>query len=57
MKSTPVKKPSAEKSLCLFTNILNVKNKIAKRRVGAAKFKHRAIKVSIACGPRKKKGH
>ena len=24
MKSTPVKKPSASKSLCLFTNILNV---------------------------------
>ena len=25
MKSTPVKKPSAGKSMCLFTNILNVK--------------------------------
>ena len=36
MKSTPVKKPSARKSFCLFTNILNVKNKTATRRVGAA---------------------
>ena len=25
LKSTPIKKPSASKSLCLFTNILNVK--------------------------------
>ena len=30
-------KPSARKSLCLFTNILDVKKKTAKRRVGAAK--------------------
>ena len=27
MTSTPVQKPSASKSLCLFTNIFNVKNK------------------------------
>ena len=27
MKSTPVKKPSDRKPLCLFTNILDVKNK------------------------------
>ena len=27
MPSTPVKKPSARKSLCLFTNILDVKPK------------------------------
>ena len=27
MTSTPVKKPSARKSLCLFTNILDVKTK------------------------------
>ena len=32
MPSTPVKKPSASKSLCLFTNILDVKPKTAKRR-------------------------
>ena len=37
MTSTPVKKPSARKSLCLFTNILDVKLKIAKRRVGSEK--------------------
>ena len=36
MTSTPVKKPSARKSLCLFTNILDVKEKIAIRRVKAA---------------------
>ena len=45
MTSTPVKKPSASKSLCLFTNILNVKKKTAKRRVGAAGSKCRAMKV------------
>ena len=27
MKSTPVKKPSARKSLCLFANIINVLKK------------------------------
>ena len=28
MTSTPVKKPRARKSLCLFTNILDVKRKL-----------------------------
>ena len=37
MTSKPVKKPSARKSLCLFTNILDVKPKTAKRRFVAAK--------------------
>ena len=37
MSSKPVKKPSARKSLCLFTNILNVDPKTAKRRFVAAK--------------------
>ena len=37
MTSIPVKKPSARKSLCLFTNILDVKPKTAKRRFVAAK--------------------
>ena len=32
MPSTPVKKPSARKSLCLFTNILDVKPTTAKRQ-------------------------
>ena len=31
------KKPSARKSLCLFTNIFDVKKKRAKHYVGAAK--------------------
>ena len=32
MTSKPVKKPSARKSICLFTNILDVKPTTAKRR-------------------------
>ena len=43
-KSPPVKKPSAQKSLCMFTNILEVKKKTAYRQVGAAKSKRKAIK-------------
>ena len=45
MTSTPVKKPSARKSLCLFTKILNVRPKTAKRRIVATKPKHRSMKV------------
>ena len=37
MTSTPAKKTSARKSLCLLTNILSVKNKTAERRVGHVK--------------------
>ena len=44
MTSTPVKKPSDIKSLCLFTNILDMKNKTDTRRVVADKSKHKAIK-------------
>ena len=43
MKSTSIKKPSAQKSLCLFTNILDMK-KIPHRRVGASKSKRKSIK-------------
>ena len=43
--STPVKKPSARKSLCLFTNILDVKPKTEKRHIVAAKSKRRAMNV------------
>ena len=59
MTSTPVKKPSANKSLCLFTNILNVKKKTAKRRAGAAKSKHISTKVGISLWDKKnkRKGH
>ena len=41
--STPVKKPSAQKSLRMFTNLLDVK-KIAYCQVGAAQYKRKAIK-------------
>ena len=43
MTKTTVKKPSARKSLCLFTNILSVKKKTAKCHVRAAKSKRRAM--------------
>ena len=42
--STPVKKPSARKSLCLFTNILDAKKEAATRQFGAAKYKRKEIK-------------
>ena len=44
MKPKLVKKPSAQKSLCMFTNILDLKIKTAYRQVGAAKYKRKAIK-------------
>ena len=43
MTSTPVKKPSASKSLCLFTNILDIRPKTEKCRIVAAKYKLKAI--------------
>ena len=55
MISTPVKKPSARKSLCLFTNILYVKKKTAIRRVGAAKSKRESIKAGTTLWEKKKK--
>ena len=45
LTSTPVKKLIARKSLCLFTNIFDVIKKTEKRRIGAAKSKHRTMKV------------
>ena len=42
---TTVKKPSARKSLFLFTNIFYVKNRTAIRCFESEKSKHRAIKV------------
>ena len=58
MTSTLVKKPSARKSLCLFINILNVKNKTAKRRIGAEKYKCRSIKlVNSLCTKKNRTGH
>ena len=44
MTPTPSKKPSARKSLFIFTKILYVKNKTAIRRVGASKSKLKAVK-------------
>ena len=38
-------KPSDRKSMCLFTNLFDVKKKTEKRRVGDSKYKCRAIKV------------
>ena len=46
--SEPVKKPSARKSLCIFTNVLDVKQKTAKRLIVAAKSKRRAMKVGTS---------
>ena len=45
MTPKPVKKPSDNKSLCLFTNILNVKKNTAKCRVGAEESKRISTKV------------
>ena len=45
MTPPTLKKPSARKSLCIFTNILDVKNKTAIRWFGAAKSKRKSIKA------------
>ena len=45
MTTTPFKKPSASKSLCLFTNILDVQPKTAKRRFVAAKYRRKSMKL------------
>ena len=59
MTQTTVKKPSARKSLCLFTNIFYVKNKTAKLLVGASKSKIGATKLgnSLWTNKTKLKGH
>ena len=59
MTSIPVKKPSARKSLCLFTDILDVIPKTTKRRIVAEKYKRRAIKVGNILWTKKtkRKGH
>ena len=44
MTSTPVKKTSGRKLLCLFTTILDVKNRMSTCWVGAAKSKRKKIK-------------
>ena len=57
LASTPVKKPSASKSLCLFTNILDLQPKTAKRRFVAAKSRRKAMKVCNSLWTKKRKGH
>ena len=59
MPSTPFKKPSARKSLCLFTNILDVQPKTSKRRFVAAESRRKAMKVgnSLCKIKPKRKGH
>ena len=59
LTSTPVNKPSVRKSLCLFTNILDVKPKTAKLRIVAEESKHRATKVGTSHWTKKikRKGH
>ena len=55
MTLTPVNKPSARKSLCLFTNILDVKPTTAKRRFVAAKYIRKAMKVCNSLWTKKSK--
>ena len=59
MTSSPVKKSSARKSLCLFTNILYVKPTTAKRHFVAAKYRHKAMQVCYSLWTKKpkRKGH
>ena len=57
MTSTPLKKQIARKSLCLFTDILDVEPTSAKRRFVAAKYRHIAMKVCNTVWTKKRKGH
>ena len=50
MKSSPLKKPNTRKSLCLFTNILDVQPKTGKRRFVAAESKHKAMNAGNSLG-------
>ena len=54
MESTTVKKPSARKPVGLFTNILDVKPKTAKRRFVAAKSKRKSMKLGNSPWTKKK---
>ena len=51
--STPFNKPSAMKSQCLFTNILDVKPKTAKRRIVAENPNSDPWRSVLACGLKK----
>ena len=52
---TQVKKPSARKSLCIFTNILYAKKRNAIQQVWAAKSKRKAIKAGTTIWTKKAK--
>ena len=54
MQTTPLKEPSASKSLCLFTNIFDVEPRTAKLCTVVTKSKHRAIKVGNKLWTKKK---
>ena len=55
MTSSPVKKLSARKSLCLFTNIWDVKPKTAKRRIVDVKSKSKVMKLGNSLWTQKKR--
>ena len=54
MTPTPVNKPSARKSLYIFTNILGVKKKTDIPRIGSTKLKRKAIKAGTTLWSKKK---
>ena len=55
MSSKPVKKPRARKSLCLFTNILDVKPATDERRLVAETSRRKAMKVCNSLWTKKQK--
>ena len=57
MTPTQVKKPSARKPLCLFTNILHVKKKTAIHRVVSSKSKHRVMEAGTNLWEKNRKGN
>ena len=50
MTSTPFKKPRAQKSLCLFTNILDVKKKLLSIELELLNISARQLNVEIHHG-------
>ena len=55
MISKPVNKPSARKSMCIFTNILDLKKKNTIHQFGADKFKRKATKYGTTTWALKRK--
>ena len=50
MTQTTVNKPSAMKSISLFTNIFDVKKRTAMHSVGATKCNTEPLNLDVACG-------